>query len=315
MQVAEAKELVIELMRRDLLGAAMAPVLDARSPDPRDPGKFTLDGKPARAIHHFSGWFAPINLGWFGGSYDMPRINGGEFYWYAFAIPRRRRYRRDHYFVCDYLQMRSWVLDFAAPLGRDHRDHTLWRADLRVFTDPPDEETTGYFRWGDEPPASTARVHRVFALDNVATLPELGLRGVSVGLFGPGGESAAHRRLKLYVANHPTDFGLSTKASAFIEHPFRTGDRVDVMFENHWPDRTVVEVEVEGEDNICTGIHQAVKYRSLAEVEGDYPLTGPNVRSLVVAYDVAYDRAQRLAERYEVDLASVDRDLVIAAAV
>jgi hypothetical protein len=39
------------------------------------------------------------------------------------------------------------------------------------------------------------------------------------------------------------------------------------MFENHMPDRPVVEVEVEGEREICVGIHQAIKYRSLAAAD------------------------------------------------
>lgn len=132
--------------------------------------------------------------------------------------------------------------------------------------------------------------------------------------FGQGGESAAHRRLKLYVAAHPTEFGLSAAAQPFVEHRFQTGDRVDVMFENHLPDRTVVEVEIAGEDNICVGIHQAIKYRSLAEAEAGYQLHSSRVRSLVVAYDTDYRRAADLGERYEVALQSVGRELVLASA-
>jgi len=77
----------------------------------------------------------------------------------------------------------------------------------------------------------------------------------------------------------------------------------------------VVEIEVEGEQNVCIGIHQAVKYRSLAEVAGGYPLHTPKVRALVVAYDTHYARAEDLAGRYDVSLTSVDRELVIASAV
>jgi hypothetical protein len=51
------------------------------------------------------------------------------------------------------------------------------------------------------------------------------------------------------------------------QHPFATGDRVDVMFENHLPDRTVIEVEIEGEREVCVGIHQVIKYRSLAAAD------------------------------------------------
>lgn len=313
MQVADAKRLVIDLIFRDVGSSPLAVAFDPASPD-GDVGKFQIDGRPARAIHHFDGWYVPINLQWFDGGYDAPKINRGPFHWYVFAIPQRGALTREHYLICDYLQMRDWVLDFAAPLGRDHRDHRSWRADLRVFLDDP-EERSGYFRWGDEPVEATASPGRVFELNNAATLGHTDLTGERVGVFGPGGESSAHRRLKLYVANHALDFGMSDAATAHVEHRFRTGDRVDIMFQNHWPKRTVVEIEVAGEQNVCTGIHQAIKYRSLAEVEGGYNRSSPTVRSLVVAYDTAYPSASALAERYEVDLVSVDSNRVLAAAV
>jgi hypothetical protein len=329
MKVAEARELVLALINEDLIGAAGFVRVDATR-DAVDAGRFMLDGKPARAIHQYDGWYVPIDLGWFDGGFNQPEIHSKPFYWYVFAMPRRNRYRQDHYLVCDYLQVRSWVLEFAAPLGRDHRDHRNWRADLRIFTDQA-EEAIGYFRWGDEPAGSTHLASRVFPLDNVATISELlnlatplGPSALAtgapapragVGSFGPGGESAAHHRLKLYVAAHPTEFGMSNAAEARVEYRFVTGDRVDVLFENHLPDRTVVEIEVEGEDNICVGIHQAVKYRSLAEVDGGYALSSARVGSLVVAYATQYRRALELAERYEVKLQPVDREAVLAAAV
>jgi hypothetical protein len=84
------------------------------------------------------------------------------------------------------------------------------------------------------------------------------------------------------------------------------------MFENHLPDRTVVEVEVEGEQQICVGIHQAIKYRSLAAADAGYPLLTARVRSLVVAYATDYAKARDLAERYDIPLISVDRDRILS---
>jgi len=311
MRVEEAKSLVLDLMSVDLARSRVPVALDPVSPDPGDLGKFVLGGKVARVVHHWSGWHPLIDLGWFAGGYDEPKVNGTPFYWYVFALPRRGRLLSDHYFICDYLQMRTWVLDFTAPLGNDHRDHRDWRADVRIYED----EREGYFRWGDEPLTFDKDPTRVIALDNVDTVHELALIKERVGTFGPGGESAAHRRLKLYVAAHPTDFGLSDQALPLVEHRFQTGDRVDVMFENHQPDRTVVEIEIAGEDNVCVGIHQAIKYRSLAEAEAGYPLLSTRVRSLVVAYETDYQRAAEMGERYDVALQSVDRELVLAAAV
>lgn len=126
----------------------------------------------------------PINLAWFSGVFGLPEISGGPFHWYVFALPRRGQMGGDHYFICDYPQMREWVLDFAAPLVRDHRDQRMWRADLRVFPDDP-AERSGYFRWGDEPVGSTALPGRVIEIDNVATLAERTLTTQHVGVSAP----------------------------------------------------------------------------------------------------------------------------------
>jgi len=80
------------------------------------------------------------------------------------------------------------------------------------------------------------------------------------------------------------------------------------------PDRTVVEVEVEGEREICVGIHQAIKYRSLAAADAGYPLLTSRVRSLVVAYSTDYPEARDLADRYDIPLVSVNREKVLTGA-
>ncbi len=309
MRAEEAKELVLSLMAGSPDPGSALGLVDPVSPD-GDPAKFMIADKVARAIHHFDGWYAPINRAWFSGSYDQPTINNAPFYWYVFAVPAGRRFRAAHYVLCDYLQVRDWVLAFAAPLGKDHRDHKQWRCDLRLY---PDEQT-GYFRWGDEPPGRDDQPGRVFDVDNLATAGPPVPVGQHVGGFGPGGESAAHRMLKLYVAGHPLEFGLSAAAVAHVEYSFATGDRVDVMFENHLPDRTVVEVEVEGERQLCIGVHQAIKYRSLAAADAGFPLLTSRVRSVVVAYSVDYPRARELADRYDVPLLAADRETVLAGA-
>jgi hypothetical protein len=309
MRLADAKDLVLGLILAGQPETVRSLLVDPASPD-GDPGKFLIDGKPARVIHHFDGWYVPISLRWFSGSYDQPVIQKTAFYWYAFAIPKRRRYLADHYFICDYLQMREWVLAFAAPLGNTHRDHASWRSDLRLYP----REQAGYFRWGDEPPGVDDQPGRVFEVDNLATVAMAPPAGQHVGGYGAGGESAAHKLLKLYVAGHPPEFGLSATAVAHVEYPFATGDRVDVMFENHLPDRTVIEVEVEGERQVCVGIHQAIKYRSLAAADAGYPLLTSRVRSLVVAYSTDYAKAHELADRYDIPLISVDREKVLARA-
>jgi hypothetical protein len=132
MNLAEAKDMVLSLIVAGQPEAARSLQVSPGSPD-GDPGKFLIDGKVTRAIHRYNGWLAPISLGWFTGSYDLPVIHKTPFYWYAFAIPERGMYQADHYFICDYLQMREWVLAFSAPLGNTHRDHSSWRCDLRLY--------------------------------------------------------------------------------------------------------------------------------------------------------------------------------------
>ncbi len=99
-----------------------------------------------------------------------------------------------------------------------------------------------------------------------------------------------------------------------LRYSFTTGDRVDVMFENHLPDRTVVEVEVEGEQQLCIGVYQAIKYRSLAAADAGFPLLTSRVRSVVVAYSIDYPKARELAERYDIPLFAADRETVLAGA-
>ena len=165
MRLAEAKDIVLSLILAGQPEAARSLMVGAASPD-GDPGKFLIDGKAARAIHRFDGWHVPISLGWFSGGYDPPVIQKTAFYWYAFAIPKTGRYRADHYFICDYLQMREWVLAFTAPLGDTHRHRASWRSDLRLY---PGEQA-GYFRWGDEPSGLSEQPGRVFEVDNLASI-------------------------------------------------------------------------------------------------------------------------------------------------
>ena len=101
-------------------------------------------------------------------------------------------------------------------------------------------------------------------------------------------------------------------AQGETEHEYRTGDRVDVFFSGGGRDVTVVEAELEGEEELITGIHQAIKYRALAAAERGLPNVGPSTRvgAAVVAFEVDYRAAIGLAALYEVHLVSVDETLL-----
>jgi hypothetical protein len=101
-------------------------------------------------------------------------------------------------------------------------------------------------------------------------------------------------------------------AVAEVEHQFITGDRVDVLFRNHGPIRTVAEIELEGTQNIIVGIHQAIKYRSLAAAEANLHLfSKDDPGAHVVAFETGGEPAEELAAAYNVSLHAVDRSSVL----
>jgi hypothetical protein len=301
MKLTDAKASVLAMIRRDLHASGAAVLVDPQSPDPRDPGKFMLGGMPARVVQHFSNWHPYISPDWFDELWSFPRIQGGEFYWYVFYIPAYGPFGVEHYLVCDFKQMRDWVIEFALAHPGCHRDHHDWMAHIQKIDGCG--ETLAYFRWGDEPLHGQSLPSRVVGLDNVAVLAE---QEHHVGPRRLGGESEAHRLLKLYVAERPQLLGLSPAARPEVEHLFLTGDRVDVLFDNHGPRRSVVEIELSGEQNLEVGVHQAIKYRALAAAADRYTLLDPTVRAYVVAFETRYPRVEDLARAYDVRLVGVD---------
>jgi acetylornithine deacetylase/succinyl-diaminopimelate desuccinylase-like protein len=124
-----------------------------------------------------------------------------------------------------------------------------------------------------------------------------------------GGESEEHKALKQFIADHPERVGLKPDAIAHIEHTFRTGDRVDVLFKGGGREVTAVEIEVEGEEYLMTGAHQAVKYRALAAAAEGIVDVGPShsTRAVLAAYVTDYPKVWDFCNRYGIDMVRVDR--------
>jgi hypothetical protein len=127
------------------------------------------------------------------------------------------------------------------------------------------------------------------------------------GKYGGGGESQQHKDLKMYVAKHPELVGLTDLAIPYVETgfaSFRTGDHCDVVFRGGGAPAKVVEVELAGAANLVTGIHQAVKYRSLAAARMGLELLGTEspVEAAVVAYEANYDIALEAGELFNVEI-------------
>ena len=88
-------------------------------------------------------------------------------------------------------------------------------------------------------------------------------------LFGGGGESPQHRKLKFFVAENPNVVGLPTSVGpGKTEEPLQSGDVLDVFFQ-HGNDSIAVEVKssLSSEADIVRGIFQCVKYRALLEAQ------------------------------------------------
>lgn len=82
-----------------------------------------------------------------------------------------------------------------------------------------------------------------------------------------GGESEAHRRLKLYVAAHPEILGLRVRCGpGETEHFLPSGDKLDVLFRQD-DDWIAVEVKshVSDEADLTRGLFQCVKYQAVLE--------------------------------------------------
>jgi hypothetical protein len=282
-------------------------VVNPASPD-GDVGKFTVAGVPARVIIQRDGYYLNTNPGWFRGDDAPAQIIGGPIGIYVFVLPGTPL----RYWACSWQRLRDLALDFRGESLPHYQVTTRWRADLHVIRDAPDAVL---FRWGDEIAAvQLMRPSRIMDLGNAsALLPEPSVVGGSAGARARGGEGLAHRLLKDYLAAHPELVGVSAQASVHKEYRFPTGDRVDVMFQNHLPNRTVVEIEVEGRDNLIVGVHQAVKYAALAGVEAGYPVVSHRVRAHVVAYNVQYPEVIQLADRYGVNLVAVRPELCLVA--
>ena len=120
--------------------------------------------------------------------------------------------------------------------------------------------------------------------------------------YGPGGEGERHRRLKEYVAQHPEELGLGAGRGR-VEHPFVTGDRVDVLIKLDSGEHCVVEIEVEGRRSTLVGAHQALKYRALRTAELDDGTEPPH--ACLVAYHIP-PSTREFCERHGVRALEID---------
>jgi hypothetical protein len=107
--------------------------------------------------------------------------------------------------------------------------------------------------------------------------------------YGPGGEGKDHYELKTWIQRHPEVIGLTDVSDVAVEHPFISGDAVDLVFAHKSGAYTVVEIET---TTPLPGAHQAIKYRALLCAEKGLPLDSSKVRSKIVAWSIPSDVEQ-----------------------
>lgn len=218
MKVIEAKRQVLSEIETDLEHYLVGADID-RSPGLKDSGKFLLEGKRARVIHPYNGFHANINLDWFDGSTAPPKINYESFFWYVFAL-RGERDTIVTYHICDYHQVRDWVLEFDAPMGNNHQDHHDWRGEIQIL-----EDQTGYFRWGDEPNGEE-RPSRYIKLRNIVDVVS---ESSDAGAAHDAGEISSPDRRDFTVSRIVRDTALSREIKRL--HNYRCqvcGKQVDL---------------------------------------------------------------------------------------
>jgi len=128
---------------------------------------------------------------------------------------------------------------------------------------------------------------------------------------GSGGESERHKKLKLYIRDNPDVIEIENVINRKDERYYPTGDHVDVWFEDSNGEKYVVEIELEGDDNLLLGAKQLIKYRALEAVENDWDLNSSRVKAVLVAYNCDGDKTTQFCGKYDIELWQTNEDDVI----
>lgn len=194
--------------------------------------------------------------------------------------------------------------------------HYLWSSMRRRLTDNRRSELAGkviqnVFSYG-----GWQKVGAYFGfrrLDPVRALvdandPAIPLPPMSA-VWGTGGESEQHRRLREWVAEHPAhfvDFGAFPRGQ--MEVPLYSGDKVDVLFANA---ETTLAVEVKAanapESEMWRGVFQCIKYRAVLRATGLVREDDQDTQVLLAVERQPSADIIRAAERLEVPLLVIDR--------
>ena len=126
--------------------------------------------------------------------------------------------------------------------------------------------------------------------------------------YGSGGESERHKKLKLYIKDNPEVIKIENVVESRDEKYYPTGDRVDVWFEDSNGKKYVVEIELEGDDNLLLGAKQLIKYRALEAVENDWYEKDSRVKAILVAYNDNGKKTENFCNKYNIEIFPVNEE-------
>ena len=125
--------------------------------------------------------------------------------------------------------------------------------------------------------------------------------------YGSGGESERHKNLKLYIRDNPEVIEIENVVNRKDERYYPTGDHVDVWFEDSHGKKYVVEIELEGDENLLVGAKQLIKYRSLEAVENGWFEKDSRVKAILVAYNYDGNKTEKFCSKYDIAIFQVDK--------
>ncbi len=121
-----------------------------------------------------------------------------------------------------------------------------------------------------------------------------------------GGESDDHKFLKEYVASNPAAIlGERGLRILEVEYSFDSGDRADIVLEDHAGRIIGLEIELAVDPKDIVGILQAIKYRHMLAFVHQRQFQ--ETRSFLVAYSITSD-IKKICQVYSVECFTVPRD-------
>lgn len=115
--------------------------------------------------------------------------------------------------------------------------------------------------------------------------------------------SPEHRRLRDFIAINPSIINLSKELTGNIEYPLKSGDKIDVVFEE---EGLIIGVEVKsrrsGNDDLERGLFQCIKYSAVLKAEEIVNKRNRVCKSILVIEGSLNSKQNRIKEMLGIDV-------------